>query len=219
MKLFTRISATLNASAESAVSRFENHEAIADSALKTIRQSASEARVRHQRVVRDGQEIRRSIQGLNQQIEQWTSRAKDCAAVDENRALACLERRAACRAQLAQFEDALQQHSMLEARAHSNLEQMQARLEQVTLQRNQLRSRESVAKATQALNAVDGRGAAGIEEVFERWEVTIGESEVQGEVYAASPDPLAHEFESLEKQEGLQNELAELMRGESDDHQ
>ena len=219
MKLFTRISATLNASAESAVSRFENHEAIADSALQTIRQNASEARVRHQRVVKDGEEIRRSMHSLNQQIEQWSSRARASAAQDESRALACLERRTSCRKQLAQAEEALRQHTALEARASSNLEQMQARLEQVTLQRNQLRSRESVAKASRALNALDGKGAAGINELFERWEVTIGESEIHNEVHASAPDPLAHEFENEEKRADLQMELEELMRGDSNDNQ
>lgn len=219
MKLFTRISATLNAGAESAVSRFENHEAIADSALKAIRQNVSEARVRHQRVVRDGQQIRNSIQSLKVQIDQWSERARASASDDESRALACLERRASCRKQLAQAEDALQQHLTLEAQASCRLEQMQARLEQITLQRNQLRSRESVAKASRALNAVDGNGDSGINELFERWEVNIGESEIHNEVHACAPDPLAHEFETAEKQDSLQHELEELLRGDSDDKQ
>ncbi|MGQ7848416.1 PspA/IM30 family protein [Granulosicoccus sp. 3-233] len=219
MKLFTRISATLNAGAESAVSRFENHEAIAESVLKSIRQNASEARVRHQRVVRDGQDLRRSIQNLNQQIEQWSSRARACATDDESRALACLERRASCRKQLAQAEEALRQHMALEARASSDLEKMQTRLEQVTLQRNQLRSRESVAKATRALDAVDGQGSAGINELFERWEVVIGESEILSEAAATTTDPLAREFENEEQCVQLRGELEELLHGDSDDHQ
>lgn len=219
MKLFTRISATLNAGAESAVSRFENHEAIADSALKSIRLNVSEARVRHQRVVRDGQEIQRTIQELKGQIEQWSDRARSCAAEDEGRALACLERRSVSREQLAQAEQAFGQHMALESQARSRLEKMQTRLEQVTLQRNHLRSRESVAKATRALNAVDGNGASGINELFERWEVTIGDSEVLNEVQASPVDTLAHEFEAAERRDSLQDELSELMRGVSHDDQ
>lgn len=219
MKLFTRISATLNAGAESAVSRFENHEAIADSALKGIRQNVSEARVRHQRVVRDGQNIKHKIRELHEQIEQWGNRAKACADDDESRALACLERRAFAREQLQKAEEALRQHLTLEAQASSKLEKMQARLEEVTLQRNQLRSRESVAKATDALNAVDGGRASGIDELFERWEVSIGDSEIHNDVQATPADVLAHEFETAERRDSLQNELAELMRGDSHDDQ
>lgn len=164
----------------------------------------------------DGQEIRRNIENLNQRIEQWSARAKE-SADDESRALACLERRASCREQLTQAETALRDHMALEARASSNLEKMQARVEQVSLQRNRLRSRESMAKAARALNAVDGNGASGIDELFERWEINIGDAEIHSEVYAADPDPLAHEFETEEKRSRLKSELDELMRGDSDD--
>ena len=217
MKLFTRISATLNATAESAVSRFENHEAITESALKKIRQTVSEARVRHERVVRDGREIRRTIASLNEQIEQWTQRARISAADDESKALACLERRAACRTQLTPANESLAEHVVLETQAENRLDKMQIRLEQIIQQRNHLRSRESVAKATQALNTVDGSASsAGINELFERWEVSIGDSEIHNDVHGAPPDPLMHEFETTEKRESLQRELAELSAGEKE---
>ncbi len=217
MKLFTRITATLNATAESAVARFENHEAITESALKKIRQTVSEARVRHERVVRDGKEIQRTIATLNEQIEQWTERARLSAAEDESRAIACLDRRATCRTQLAHANESLAQHVMQESQTRDRLQQMQLRLEQVNLQRNQLRSRESVAKATQALNSVDGPvPSAGINELFERWEVSIGESEIHNEVHGTPPDPLIHEFETEERRVNLQRELAELKGGQND---
>ncbi len=218
MKLFTRITATLNATAESAVARFENHEAITESALKTIRQAVSEARVRHERVVRDGQEIRRTVATLNEQISQWTERARLSTADDETRALACLDRRAACRAQLIHANESLAQHALLETQTRDRLEQMQLRLEQINLHRNQLRSRESVAKATQALNSVDGSApSAGINELFERWEVSIGESEIHNEVHSTPADPLMHEFETEERRVNLQRELAELKGGQNDE--
>lgn len=217
MKLFTRIAATINASADSAVTRFENHEAIAESALKGIRQNVAQARVRHQRVIRDGEALRGSMQSLQHQITLWSKRARDCADSDESRALACLERRAACREQLKQAEDALREHMALEAQASSRLEQMQRRLEQATLQRNQLRSRESVAKANQAIGTIDGQGSASIDEVFERWESSIGESEVFNDMHISSADPLDHEFHLAETRERLKNELNELMQEEGKD--
>lgn len=215
MKLFTRITATLNATAESAVARFENHEAITESALKKIRATVSEARVRHNRVVRDGEAIRGTIASLTEQIEQWTERARLSAADDESRALACLDRRAACRTQLTHASESLAQHLVLQSQTRDRLEQMQRRLEQIILQRNQLRSRDSVAKATQALNSVDGAApSAGINELFERWEVTIGESEIHNEVHGTPPDALMHEFDMQERQVNLQRELAELKGGQ-----
>lgn len=219
MKLFTRITATLNATAESAVARFENHEAITESALRRIRQTVSEARIRHERVVRDGQEIRRTIASLNEQIGQWTARASRSAAEDESRALACLDRRAACRAQLAHANESSAQHVVLESQTRDRLQQMQRRLEQIILQRNQLRSRESVAKATQALNSVEGSApSAGINDLFERWEVSIGESEIHNEVHGTPPDPLMNEYETAEKRLDLQRELAELKGGQNDEN-
>lgn len=215
MKLFTRITATLNATAESAVARFENHEAITESALRKIRETVSEARVRHNRVVRDGEAIRQTIASLNEQIEQWTERARLSAADDESRALACLDRRAVCRTQLTYANESLTQHFALESQTKDRLEQMQRRLEQIILQRNQLRSRDSMAKATQALNSVDGAApSAGINELFERWEVSIGESEIHNEVHGAPADALMHEFDTQERQMNLQRELAELKGGQ-----
>lgn len=217
MKLFTRIAATLNASTESAVARFENHDAITESALKKIRQTVSEARVRHERVVRDGQEIQRTIATLDEQIEQWTERARFSAAEDESRALACLDRRATCRTQLIHANESLAQHVLLESQTSDRLERMQLRLEQINLQRNQLRSREAVAKATQAIDSVDGSApSAGINELFERWEVSIGESEIHNEVHGTPPDLLTHEFEAEERRVNMQRELAELKGGQND---
>jgi predicted DNA-binding protein (UPF0251 family) len=58
MNLFTRITATIGATAETAVSRFENHDAIAQSALTEARQAVAQVGIRHKRLRRYGGDIR-----------------------------------------------------------------------------------------------------------------------------------------------------------------
>ena len=57
MNLFTRITATLGATAEHAVSRFENHDAIAESALVQAHQALAKARIRHRHLQKAGDDI------------------------------------------------------------------------------------------------------------------------------------------------------------------
>ncbi len=90
MNLFTRITATLGTTADSAVSRFENHDAIAQSALVRARQAMTKARIRynHLRSAVDG--IRSRLDSANHNVEQWTSRARKLAASDEQKRLNAL---------------------------------------------------------------------------------------------------------------------------------
>lgn len=212
MKLFTRIAATLNASAESAVARFENHDAIAESALQSIRREVAQSRVRLQRIKRDGEQLRHQCQVLQERIGQWTHRARACAAENETRALACLERRGACQQQLKQTQQMLVDHEALEARMQDRVEQIQQRLEQATLQRNELRSRESIARAGKALDPFNAKADQGIDDVLDRWESSIGEDELHASLSSLDVDPLTQEFESAEAQARLKNELSELMQ-------
>jgi len=214
MNLFARITASLGATADNAVSRFENHDAIAQSALNHARQALVKARVHHTRVTRDGDELRARAVELTKEETLWTDRAREIASENEQKALDCLRHRRRCRELLSQTQDRLTRHEQLESDVFARLQEIEQRLEQINKQRNQMRSRESVAKALDVMGRVEADGLDSVEAVFDRWEISIGETEIRGEVYESfvnAKDPLQREYETKEKNSELESELKALL--------
>lgn len=214
MNLFARISATLGATAETAVSRFENHDAIAESALLEARQAVAKARVRHQRLVKSVDEIRASLGRSEEQAQRWTMRAQNLASTDEQKALQCLEQRKLCQEQAANHSQNLAKHEDLAAGMASRLKHMEERLQGMVSQRDEMRSRESLAKATQVMDRIDHQGRDGVDAVFERWELNISDTEIRNGAHqddSCAMPSLQRELDEQERQEELQDELAELI--------
>ncbi|MFK7856009.1 MAG: PspA/IM30 family protein [Granulosicoccus sp.] len=219
MNLFTRITATLGATADQAVSRFENHEAIAETAFKAARQAVVKARIQHTRVTRDSNELRARVDELKKDEIAWTRRAKEIALEDEAKALECLSQRHRCRELLAQTQARLTKHEQVELEVCKRVQEMEHRLEQINLQRNQMRSRESVAKAIDVMSRIESDGQDSVDAVFDRWEISIGETEMRGEVYqamAGNKESLQREYESKEHADELKSELDALLNEDSE---
>jgi len=91
---------------------------------------------------------------------------------------------------------------------------MEERLQLMTQQRNVMRSRESLAKATQVMDRADSNGRSGVNAVFERWELSISDTEIAGEAQHESittKPALQRELEAQEEKAALNDELAALM--------
>lgn len=214
MNLFSRITATIGATAETAVSRFENHDAIAESALIEARQAVAKSRIRHQRLQRSVDEIRTSLDACEKQAQKWTTRAQKLASTDEARAMQCLEQRQFCREQIEQHRQNLSKHESLVAGMADRLKQMETRLQSMVSQRNEMQSRESLARATQVMDRIDNQGSDGVNAIFERWELSISDTEIRNDVMhdeLSNVPSLQRELDEEERQETLQAELAELM--------
>ena len=221
MNLFSRITATIGATAETAVSRFENHEAIAQSALIEARQAVGKARLRHQRMTKNLNDIRSNIQASEKQVEQWTVRAQGLAQSDEKRAMQCLEERQRCRDQIVVLERSLTEHEALELNMAHKLKQLEERLRAMTNQCNEMRSRESLAQATQVMNKVGSQGSEGVDAIFERWELSISDNEIGNSVHEetlSTVSSLQREMDEEDRQSALKDELAELMKDAKETH-
>lgn len=214
MNLFTRITATIGATAETAVSRFENHDAIAQSALIEARQAVAQAGIRHKRLKRSVDEIRMSIEACEKQEKQWTVRAQKLAQTDEGKAIQCLEQRQRCRDQLVTHNQNLNKHEALEVGMSDRLKQMETRLQSMNNQREEMRSRESLAQATQVMDRVDNQGSDGVDAVFERWELNISDTEIRARIQqdeVSSVSSLQREMDEEERNIALRDELAALV--------
>ena len=136
MSLIRRISATLTSSVDRAVSKVENHDAIVNAALKDTQQAAARSRVRLGRVRKDGRALKTRYHSLEEARDRWTERARSSAASDEAKALECLRRRRDCETQLRNLEESIGKHEELEARIAEQVKKIEARIGEVTHQRN-----------------------------------------------------------------------------------
>jgi phage shock protein A len=216
MNFIRRISATLTSSVDRAVSKVENHDAIVNAALRDTQQAAARAHVRLERVRKDGHGLKTRFQSLQQARTRWTERARNAAVDDEAKALECLRRRKDCDAQLASLKDSIGKHEELEARIAEQVKKIQARIGEVTEQRNMMRSRQSVTEAMRAIQSIEGSSYDDIEDTFDRWEINLGETEILMGA-SCSADALESEFLAEEDTAALRAELSDLLDDNEED--
>ncbi len=216
MKIFSRITASVAGTVDEMVSKVENHDAVVEAGIREIRKSAADSRVRLARIQKDGERLRRQKQGLNAAESDWLSRAKNVGELDEKRALECLRRRQQCLDKIAELEKTLEEHRVLEEKLSINVRKIHSRLEEISLQRNQMKSRQSVADATRVMNNI--QGSSNLDDTFDRWESIITESEIcTGDVLLDTPvDLFATEFEDQEQEAQLKQELEAILNNKGD---
>jgi phage shock protein A len=209
MNLIRRISASFTTSVDRAVSRVENHDAIINAALRDTQLAASRARVRLDRLQKDGERLKARQDELETTIQRWTDRATQYASTDEIRALECLRRRRECESERVTLQAAIETHNSFEARIADQVKQIDIRIREVTQQRNVMRSRQSVADAMLALRSIEDSACGDVEDTFDRWEIKLGESEYPL-TYATTVDTFDAELRAEEDYADLRAELDAL---------
>lgn len=219
MSLFTRLSATLIAGVDKTVGRMEDHDAIINASVKDSRRALARAQIRLQHLQRDGAEIRKNIDDNEAQVRDWTRRATSSNDSDRERALACMQRRKTCNENLQRYRESLQRHEQMELQVKQSITELEKRLQQITEQRNQLRTRESVTQAHQIINRLDRDEIGTIHDSLERWDMKIRESEyIEGPIISeTTADALEAQFNSEEEALELQAELERLLANKSTD--
>jgi phage shock protein A len=215
MSLIRRISASITSSVDRAVSKVENHDAIINAALRDTQRAAARSRVRLERVRKDGEQLKARRAELVRAIGRWTERAKAIAKDDEAKALECLRRRRECEKQRDYVDQAIGKHDELESRISEQVKKIEARIGEVTQQRNMMRSRQSVADAMRTISSVEGISYGEVEETFDRWETNLGETEIMMGAMTDS-DPLESEFMAEEDTADLRAELETLLDTKED---
>ncbi len=210
MSLIRRISTSITSTVDRAVSKVENHDAIINAALRDTQQAAARSRVRLERVRKDGHGLRTKRANLEVAVTRWTERAKSVAAEDEAKALECLRRKKECEMQLRNLAESIAKHDELESRIAEQVKKIEARIGEVSQQRNMMRSRQSVADAMRTIHDIEGVSYGDIEDTFDRWEINLGEAEIlTGSI--STGDPLETAFMADEEADELRAELSDLL--------
>ncbi len=214
MSLIKRLVTTVHGSVDRTLASMENHEAVVDAALRDSREAVSRAKVRLSRLEKDGRQQRNRITELTTEAELWNERARSVAETDRPRALACIRRRKTCEQDLKLAEAQAAEHSRIEQRVRDSISESTNRVQALQSQRNQMRSREAAAQAGKIVHSLDGRLGSDVEAAIERWEVTVGESELLTDILLpvdVDCDDLAAEFVTKEENQLLEDELDALL--------
>ena len=209
MGLFKRISATFTASVDDLVTKVENHDAIIESSIRDCRKAAANTRVRLAKVKRDGERLSRQQTETKTEVEQWERRAVECAGNDEEKALQCLKRKNQAEARLTKLCESLTRHAAVETKVQRQLDHIESRINEISQQRNTMRSRQSAADAMRVINRLEGDPNVGIEDTFDRWESALLETEFHEDL-DLNHDTLETEFIEQEEMEALRQQLEDL---------
>ena len=196
---------TLAAQVDSIVGRIENHEAVAESALRAAGRAAARAKVRLARVRRDGEALRERLDAARESEVRWRERAAGLAERDRDSALECLRRRRAAEREVASLERRVAEHGRTERALQSDVAAVEDRLSGMRERHHVLATRESRAVA------VSGADEADAGEVFERWELALAEREVYAGSLVDAPDAFESELDREEEDAALRAELASLV--------
>jgi len=207
-KWFHRYRISLSSRMERVLDQVENHEAVVEAAIKEAREHAARARVKLNRVHRDGESLRERAKQLTTDAEQWQARAVSCAEENRERARECLRRRTAAQAEQQRLEREAAEHERLEKQLTSDLRRVEERIRQLQRRRHTLAAREQRAEAA-VLTAPGEVGLLDdIEDVFERWEGKLTESEIRADL---DHDTFEDAFTHAEDNAALDAELDALL--------
>lgn len=209
MSIFKRVTTSLHARVDKLVGQMENHDAVIEAAIKEQRQAVAKAKVRLERLRREGDRLRSELAASRREAEKWTERARD-SAHDEETALECLRRRRGCQKRMVELAEAVHRHESAEEKLGRDVNTAEKRLRDLDEQRHLMRTRQSAAEALRVTGDMAPASPIDVDAAFERWSETVAEAELTTGT-AEEADPLARRFEEREDRDDLMAELKTLM--------
>lgn len=208
MAHFKRWTSGLVTRVDSIVVRIENQEALVESAILDLGQRVARARAQLSRVHKDGEALRRRSSEADHESTLWKDRAR--TEPEQARALECLKRAKGAARRRDELRERAVEHEQAEARLRRDVASIEQRLEVVREQRNTMRTRQTRAEALALLQNVQADGGYEVDQVLERWDARILETEVIAGCAEDAYDPFIERFEREEEAADLLSELAAL---------
>jgi phage shock protein A len=202
--------ASLVSRVDGMVARLENHEALAASAIRDVRQAAARAGVQLRRVRADGARLREELHARREAETSWRERAARTADSDRDTAIECLRRSRRARREAAELERRIAEHGRIEKQLAADVATVEQRLSRLEEQRNLLSTRESRAEALGSVRDAHAPGGVDVDEVFGRWEIRVAERELEGGCPDRG-DTLESSFREAEESAELSAELDALL--------
>lgn len=203
MNTVRRLTRTITSSFDWVISQVENHDAVVESLIRDMQQSAVKVRLQLKRVQRDGSELSRKQEEALRQMELWRSRAINLKHEDETKALECLKRHKQSEKEALYFEKELRLHEEFEIKLRKDVEEIDSKIDELKRKKNSMKARAYRSEAFKYSEDTGHELVAEIDDVFDRWEVKIAD-------FVDSKDIFEEEFVKEEELEELKAQLAEL---------
>ena len=214
MTRIKRFTATLFAQFNSFVDQIENHEAIAESALKQFRAGIAKARYQAKCLMIEVQGLDRKLKALNEEREKWTARARRFKDADHSKAIACMRRLKAVENEIAQMQEQRD-------RTQESFEAVKKDLEKIEHKYRELQCRYKVLSARDArVSTLNYLGEHisdddNILDLFDRWQAKVEKNEIRIDMDQPCLDPLKKELEDEDFDLELEEALKELTNEEA----
>lgn len=214
MSIIKRLSTTLFSRIDQVVGEIENHDALIEAAINEQRKKIAAAKVQMARVQSHEKRMGEQIAQLHTERQRWEQRAVSSAKEDEQRALACLQRRQAIDKQIAQMTSARGEYAATAARMAADIDRAEEEIRTLSQKHALLRARQSSSEALQSSSLSAMPPLADLETSFDRWETRIAQAEIlRGD--AEPVDALEEQFRTVEEESALRAELEQLMAKEN----
>ncbi len=212
MKL-RRIAATVSAGFEDALSRIENHEAVAETALQDLRKSVAQIAVQRRRAEAEVERLQVQQSSAVKAQADWQQRALAVAAEDEPRALQCLARAETAATQEEELGGQIAAHQALVDELGATLERAQAQLQTLSLKKSALSARDVHSRSLREVDAVTTNPQ--VQDVFDRWETQVLAEEAGVLAQPHSADAFERAFLAEEEQLRLRAKLDRILDAQS----
>lgn len=207
MNRIKRWTTSIVSSFENVINQVENHESVVASSIRELQEAAARAKVKLARLQREVASMRSRETELLRSSAAWAERALQFRDSDKPKAIECLRRRKRAEADLALLRLDIPQHADLAERIEADVSKIQARIDELRRKKVAFSSRASRAKAAELASISQIENGAELEDIFERWEIKLAESEIVAHV---ANDPLEDSFLRAEDAAALELELEQL---------
>jgi phage shock protein A len=221
MSIIKRISTSLFTSIDQMVGEIENHDALIKAVISEQRKKLASARVQLRRVREKEKKARKDISDLTLKHQTWARRAVEAAGAetpDEEKALACLQRRQSTEAQIERLKSMEREYHQAGEKMSAEIKRAEEELRNMEQKHQLMRARQT---SVDAVNVVNSSSVSDLEELdtsFERWEVRLAQGEylAGGNLFEEEVDELEQSYVSEENRVSLRLELEALMNEEKD---
>jgi len=190
MNSLKRIFISMKTQIDHVADEFENHEVLAEAALKDLEILGRKTRVHLHKVHNMVVQYQQQSEDLQEQENLWTQRALKMREQDEQKALQCVKRLRSVREQLKQIQTLHQQSQTQESKIQGDLNHIQNQLQTLKNKKELLTARENRTHAQQVMAAQKVTGDD-VDDIFSRWE-----SNVVGNEYQSIETTAEDEFEA-----------------------
>lgn len=203
MKIVKAWASRIWAGLDGVVAELEDHDALVESALRELEHAGKRTRRELEGVRAHGAGLRNRRALERESIDTWRTAA--AREDDDAEAVELLRRARRAATREAQLHERLEEHARAERRLADQAASLAERIEALKRRQHLMRTRTAQVEAREAVPVE----IAPVEEVFERWDVSLTRAE-----HLADADAFS-ELEREEEERTLLVELAELRRGDA----